>query len=123
MRRFLIATFLAIAAIEQPLLIGRGFNITSSAEILPTPEIAEAKTALFYYKQGNEKIKLGDYQGAIADFSKSIELNPNVFPSYFSRGVAKLELGDYPGSIEDFNKAIELNPNLFQAYKNRGITK
>ena len=52
MRRFILATALAIAAIEQPLLFGRESNITDPAEMLTTPEIAEVKNAEFYYKQG-----------------------------------------------------------------------
>ena len=99
MRRFILATALAIAAIEQPLLFGRGSNITTAKEIIPTSSIAQGKTAKFYYQRGVEKIKLGDYRGAIEDHNKSIELNPNVFPAYFSRGIAKYHIRHYLKAI------------------------
>ena len=89
MRRFILATALAIAAIEQPLLLGIESNITSFAEMLSNTEIAEAKTAEFYYEQGVEKSKSGNYREAIADFSKAIEINPKFFKAYTNRGAVK----------------------------------
>jgi tetratricopeptide (TPR) repeat protein len=76
-----------------------------------------------YYNRGISKDDLQYYLGAIADFNKAIELNPNNANSYYYRGNAKLKLEDYRGSIPDFNKSIELNPNLADAYYNRGFAK
>ena len=123
MKRFILATALAIAAIEQPLLFGRGSNITTAKEIIPTSSIAQGKTAKFYYKQGIEKIKLGDYRGAIADYNKAIELNPDDAAFYFNRGSATNKLGDYQGAIADYTKAIEINPKYGAFYYNRGVAK
>ena len=67
--------------------------------------------------------KSGDYQGAIADYNKAIELNPQFAEAYNNQGVAKGESGDYQGAIADLDKAIEINPQLTEAYLNRGIAK
>ena len=76
-----------------------------------------------YYDSGVEKADSGDYQGAIKDYNKAIEINPNYSEAYFNRGIVKYRLGDYQGEIEDYNKAIEINPDYSKAYYNRGITK
>ena len=95
MRRFILATVLAIAAIEQPLLLGRESKITPAAERLANTEIEHAKNAKFYYEQGVEKYKSEDYQGAIADYNKAIELNPKFAYAYYTRGNAKYHLKNY----------------------------
>jgi len=81
------------------------------------------QTAEEYLANGNAKNKEGDYIGAIAHFTKAIELNPNHSGAYNNRGNAKKSLEDLRGAIADFSKAIELNPNLAVAYYNRGLVR
>ena len=69
------------------------------------------------------KNNLKDYNGAISDFTKAIELNPDDADAYYNRGLAKSNLEDYYGAISDYNKAIELNPNDALSYNNRGVAK
>ncbi len=76
-----------------------------------------------YFISGVGKLASGDYQGAINDFNKAIEINPKDADAYYNRGFAKAKLGDYRKAIEDFNKAIEINPNYAMAYHNRGFAK
>ncbi len=85
--------------------------------------VAYAKTAEDYFNSGLIKSKKQDYKGAILDYTKAIELNPNYAEAYSNRGTAKDKLQDYRGAIQDFNKAIELNPNLAGAYNSRGLDK
>ncbi|MFL0727627.1 MAG: tetratricopeptide repeat protein [Prochlorococcus sp.] len=54
-------------------------------------------------------------EGAIADYSKAIEIYPESAFAYNNRGNAKGELGDTKGAIADFNKAIEINPHYTDA--------
>jgi tetratricopeptide (TPR) repeat protein len=62
-----------------------------------------------------------DYQGAILDYSKAIELDPKDAATYSSRGIAKSDIQDYQGTISDYSKAIELDPKDAATYYNRGI--
>ena len=48
-----------------------------------------------YFNQGVEKYEAGNYQGAIADWSKAIEINPQDAYAYYNRGNAKYDLKDY----------------------------
>jgi tetratricopeptide (TPR) repeat protein len=75
---------------------------------------------VLYLHRGKVK-KLGNnLDGAIADYSKAIELKPDFAEAYFSRGFAKKDKGDLDGAITDYTKAIELKPNYALAYNNRG---
>jgi Flp pilus assembly protein TadD len=81
------------------------------------------QTAKEYLNRGVAKTKLDDLTGAIADYNKAINLNPNDADAYCGRGYAKLRLRDYRGARSDFNMAINLNPNLALAYCGRGLAK
>src|ERR1700683_3793659 len=73
-----------------------------------------------YITSGFGKQSGGDLDGAIADFTKAIELKPDDEETYLSRGFAKRAKGDLDGAIADFTKDIELKPDLAIAYNNRG---
>lgn len=64
----------------------------------------------YYFNQGLAKHSQKDYGGAIADFTRAIELNPGNSVAYHCRGLSKLEAKDYKGAIKDFDKAISINP-------------
>ncbi|HAO21509.1 MAG TPA: hypothetical protein DCQ37_14195 [Desulfobacteraceae bacterium] len=74
---------------------------------------------IFFFR-AKAQYYLKDYDKAIADYNKAIELNPNLDSAYNNRGFIYDENGDYDKAIADYNKAIELNPNLDAAYNNRG---
>ena len=80
------------------------------------------QTSSEYFESGYDKAENGDYYGAISDYTKAIELNPNA-AAYYNRGLSKSKLKDHSGAISDYNKAIELSPNLGIVYNNRAIAK
>ena len=86
-------------------------------------KINQKKTKESYNSDGDKKSKLKDYQGAISDYTKAIDIDPNYSIAYFNRGFVKSKLKDYYGAISDYNKAIEHNPNHRNSYINRGIAK
>ena len=72
-----------------------------------------------YLLKGNNKILLGDYKGAILEFTKAIMIDPDLPHPYTSRGAAKLEIRDYEGAISDCLKAIRLHFRIeIEAEKN-----
>jgi len=80
------------------------------------------QTAEEYFNTANNKSDAKDYQGAITDYTKAIELNPNYSVAYVNRGDTKTKIQDYQGAVVDFSKAIELNPKNSDAYYNRGVS-
>jgi tetratricopeptide (TPR) repeat protein len=58
---------------------------------------------------------------AIADCTRTIQLDPNDAGAYYYRGNAYFDKGEYDRAIADFNQALRVNPNYADAYFNRGV--
>ncbi|MEH2292975.1 tetratricopeptide repeat protein [Nostoc sp.] len=78
------------------------------------------KDAIAYKKRGNARSDLGDFEGAIEDYTQAIQINSNYVDAYYNRGNARSDLGDFEGAIEDYTQAIQINSNYADAYYNRG---
>jgi len=61
-----------------------------------------APVAEDYFNRATSKMEIQNYQGAIEDFSKAIEIDPEYSEAYNNRGIAKRILNDYTGAMEDF---------------------
>lgn len=91
--------------------------------LLSTVNGLRGQTAYDYYLEGLKKNKNENYIGAIAEFNKGIELEPNNSLLYTDRGASKQLLKDYRGAIEDYNKAIKIDPKKADAFYLRGMAK
>jgi len=80
--------------------------------------IAKAKSLL---RRGIISGKQGNYDKAIANFTKALELNPRLDEALFNRGIAWSKKEDPQKAIQDFDKALELNPNNTKAIYYRRI--
>ena len=76
--------------------------------------LAYGQTAEEYFNRAHDKLALEDFRGAIADFNKAIELNPNYAEAYSSRGLSKLSLHQKDEGCMDLSKAGELG--YYEAY-------
>lgn len=73
-----------------------------------------------YKNRGNVRADIGDYQGAIADYTQAIQINPHLADVYYNRGNVRCDVGDEEGAIADYTQAIQINANYADAYYNRG---
>lgn len=80
----------------------------------------QPKTAADFYDLGVMLQGTGDLEGAIRNFSRAVELEPNA-DNYFARGLAYADLGDQPKAIADYTVAIRQDPKFAAAYYNRGM--
>jgi zinc protease len=71
-------------------------------------------------KEGDLKRANKDYKGALADYTKALETNPEDHQAYYGRGVSRRLLRDDTGAIADFTKCLELNPKANNAFIERG---
>ncbi|MDN3666699.1 tetratricopeptide repeat protein [Algibacter miyuki] len=72
-----------------------------------------------YFYRAIAKNDLGDYTGAIVDYSKIIIEEPDA-DSYFNRGNARYSLADFEGAKADYLKATELDPYFIDALYSLG---
>ncbi len=76
-----------------------------------------------YLNRGNAYLMRGRDAEALADFNRSIELEPDFAPSYYNRGSALMHLNRLDEAEADFTRAIELSPEFSTAYLQRGVTR
>lgn len=74
------------------------------------PVLPDLPDALAYVNRGLTFAGQGNREQAIADYTRAIQLTPNVVEYYFMRGLAYLELGDLDRAIADYDRAIEIGP-------------
>jgi tetratricopeptide (TPR) repeat protein len=80
-------------------------------------------TAAGFKAAAQAKSDKGDYDGAIADYTKAIAMGATDPATYYGRGRARESNNDFDGAIADYNKVIELDPNNGEAYNDRGFAK
>ncbi|MDX2098816.1 MAG: tetratricopeptide repeat protein [Leptolyngbyaceae cyanobacterium bins.59] len=76
-----------------------------------------------FYDQGLERIRRGDLKGAIQQFDRALEINPQFAAAYHRRGGVRFDLGDRQGAIIDYTQALQLNPDGVETYFARGLTR
>ncbi|KST65182.1 tetratricopeptide repeat protein [Mastigocoleus testarum] len=91
-------------------------EISQAKEIIQgiNPEDVDA-----YKNRGNNRYDLGDYRGAILDYTRIIELDPDP-EIYVKRGDAYYDFGDKKAAIADYTEAIQINPDNAATYNKRG---
>ena len=87
---------------------------------LALPFAAIAQTGPDLVVQGNDKRIHGDFNGALADYTQAIALNPKNVSAYLGRATVRSLEGNYKEAIADDTKAIALDPKNAVAYGNRG---
>ncbi len=58
-----------------------------------------------------------EFDKAISDFDKSLEIKPNYIPAYFGLGYCYQKKNNFAKAIYNLEKTIELDPEHLQAYK------
>ena len=73
----------------------------------------------FYEKRADTDLSKGEFDSALADYTKAIEMNPLSPQAFLGRGMAYANKQSYDLAVADYDKAIELKPKNSAAYENR----
>ena len=73
----------------------------------------------YYIDNGIYDIQRGEFESAVENINKSIEMKNDWEISYFYRGVAHQALENFDEAILDYTKALKINPKMADAYNNR----
>ena len=115
----LIKTSVLYAQISQ---IDRDVRMSTEKNQRVVSAIKES-AAKTYMKRGLARSAASEWDRAISDFSKVIEIEPLNAVAYFNRGNAQQARGEHNRAIADYDKAISIDPRLAEAYNNRGVAR
>ena len=82
--------------------------------------VPDSQDHVFYNNLGIDYGEKGEYDLAIKDFTKAIELKPDYAIAYNNRGAVYRSKGEHDLAIEDCNEAIRLKHDYAEPYSNRG---
>jgi lipoprotein NlpI len=82
----------------------------------------EPKNAAAYAARAAAHDARREFDKAVADWTKVIELSPRSIAAYQRRGECHFRLGHFKQSVADFDKVIELEPDREPHHWQRGIS-
>jgi tetratricopeptide (TPR) repeat protein len=85
-------------------------------KILRNGDSAQARLLM-----GTTKLMVNDFSGALQEFTKAVELDPNLPDVYSYYGLALMATGDQPGAKKAFQQELKTNPNNFDANLQLGV--
>lgn len=110
---FLLAHLLA-QVLGKTAAVGAASVILASIGPMGMPQdLAQAQ-----YAKAVELYDEKKYQEAAAEFSKAIELNPNLAKAYLYRAhcLAHRSIGDLDGAVQSLRAAVQAEPNSYEAH-------
>jgi Tfp pilus assembly protein PilF len=81
----------------------------------------EPKDAKFYIDRGIAYGEKGQFEQAIDDFTKALEIAPRSAEAHYNRAIAYLNKGRFDWAVDDLTKVLEITPRSAEAYYNRAI--
>ena len=70
----------------------------------------------FYLNKAKDQAKQGQYEEALANIDRAIELDRKSSEPYFIRSNIQFELGQYEEALKDINQAVKLDGKLSKLY-------
>jgi tetratricopeptide (TPR) repeat protein len=89
-------------------------------QFLREPTSTPKLLAHIYYNRGRAFYQLSEYQQALKDFDRALELDPSYLMPYGIRGSIYMRLKEYQQALDAFNRDLDLNPNAAGTYDWRG---
>ena len=122
------AAGLSLLKVNKDLVVGTTAVVIGAGLMIALKDKNELNTNArnyeYFFNRAQDKFELADYEEAILDYNKALELSPTeICLVYSMRGNAKRNLGDFDGAISDQNKALDFDPLYADGYFNRGSAK
>lgn len=84
--------------------------------------LSKADKAATYVNRGIVRSTSGDLAGAISDYNKALQINPNMAEAFANRGTVFIRQANYTKALVELDRALSLQLEQPAAvYYNRGI--
>jgi serine/threonine protein kinase/Tfp pilus assembly protein PilF len=86
-------------------------------------QLAETQpnTARDHYSLGWSYLRTGDFERALPQFDRSIEIQPHAFWPHYYKGICAYRLKRFSDSVQSFSVCVALVPESAEAYFNRAL--
>ncbi|MCA8938577.1 MAG: tetratricopeptide repeat protein, partial [Planctomycetes bacterium] len=78
-------------------------------------------STMAFFNRGLARKESGDWDGAMDDYTRAIELDPKYVVAFNNRGNVWWEMGELEKAIADYSKAVVLNPKHVSSLTNRAL--
>ena len=130
----LLFTFPSFQAISKSqglfCLVGSLFLVSLTCPPFLSAQAQKTDRAALELRRGKQLYAKRDLAGAIASYSKAIELRPDWAVPYVRRGYVRWMQGDVDKAVADYDRAMELDPastrddlSIAEAYVSHGSTR
>jgi tetratricopeptide (TPR) repeat protein len=96
-----------------------------SKKLKPSQSVKTSKNsdvALEWFEQGTQEFLSGNFEGALTNYDKGLEIQPENPEVWYARGIVLHYLNDYGEAIASFDKARAINPNDHNVWNMRGVS-
>lgn len=83
--------------------------------------VAEAADAEDLKKAGNAKLSAGEFDEAIALYTKAIQVDPNNAVYFANRAAAHMKLQNYSAAVSDSREAVRIDRNYVKGHYRLGL--
>lgn len=120
---FLLLNLTAFAQVNKLLRqANRATDLNEKVALYSQVIALEPRNLDAHFYRGLAKNDLGDFSGAIVDYSKIIVIQPDA-DTYYNRANSRYNSQDYLGAKEDYESAYKLDPNFIAALYSLGSVK
>ena len=96
-------------------------SIGACTRLIQSRRLGRRARAEVFFRRGLAHGRAGKARLAIADYTRSIRLNPREAKAWYNRGANYLRLKQYSRALADWALAIRVNPKLIYPHWARGI--
>lgn len=115
-----ILAFFIAASLILTSLFSYYMVVNSNKKTEETSNAKDSDEIRSFLNSSNEAANQGNYDKALEDIQKAIEINASISDIYMQRANIYINISQYQKAIDDFTKALDLNKNLTQIYALRG---
>jgi Flp pilus assembly protein TadD len=108
--RYLICVARVATAVAMSAAVAQAQTAQPPAQGQPQQQQAAQAPVDPLVKEGQQLVRNGEYEAALAQFRKAIDATPNSFPAHLQSGIVLDLMGRYSDARREIQKAIDVAP-------------